>query len=297
MSTFLDIVTAFGTVVAAISVITAFLLYKIQKRDEYLTKVRESLQLLSNNIEELDSILNFELAFELASLLVYSKSTQYRLQQVFNICNEAIKTKRKDEGVRKRIESELGVFGVSFQDSLMNKYTTLISEIKQASTIFYPNYKGLFRFSKACTTLMKNVFMLNKRLLLDEEVIARLVYSELKKQSDPWESFEQFQSALLDHFISLVEVGRIEHTQKDVNCLRKLVEIVYSSHIELTAKEWRNLSREGRKIILQPYDTISTVTGELREAEKCFRSVIDHESSMEYAALVQTIENANSKKD
>lgn len=297
MSTFLEIVTALGTVVAAVSVIAAFILYKIQKRDEHLTRVRDSLQRLSNNMEELDSILNFELAFELASLLVYSDFTQYRLRNVFSICNEAINTNKKDEAVCHRIEEALGVFGVSFQDTLMNKYTALITEIKQASTVFYPNYKGLFRFSKACTMLMKNVFSNYKRILLDEEIIAKLVYGEVTKRKAPWDSYEQFQSALLDDLISLIEMGRIKHSQKDVDCLRKLVDIVYSSHIELTAKEWHNLSKNGRNIVLQPSETISTVTGELREAEKCFRTVIDHDSSMKYSALVQTIELANSEKD
>ena len=64
MNLFLEIITAFGTVVAAISIISAFVLYKIQKRDEHLSKVRESLQVLRNNIEELDTLLNFELAYE-----------------------------------------------------------------------------------------------------------------------------------------------------------------------------------------------------------------------------------------
>ena len=85
MCTFLDVVTACGTVVAAASIIFAFVLYKIQKKDEYLSKVRTALQIFSNDMEELDSLLNFEMAYELSSALVFSKSTEYCLKKYISI--------------------------------------------------------------------------------------------------------------------------------------------------------------------------------------------------------------------
>ena len=81
MSIVLDWITAFGTIIAAGSIISAFLMYKMQKRDEYLTRVRDSLQLLSNDMTELDSLLNYELAYEMASSLVFSESTQYSIHK------------------------------------------------------------------------------------------------------------------------------------------------------------------------------------------------------------------------
>ena len=97
----------------------------------------------------------------------------------------------------------------------------------------------------------------------------------------------------MDNLISILEIGRIEHSQKDVDCLSKLVEIVYSCHIELSSKEWRKLARENKKVEMQPYGSVATVTGELREAEKAFRTIMSHDASMQYAALVQTIEITN----
>lgn len=295
MCTFWDIVTACGTVVAAASIIFAFVLYKIQKRDEYLSKVRTALQLLSNDMEELDSLLNFEMAYELSSALVYSKSTEYCLQKIFKICNDSFNGDKDKDIIRKAIREALGIFGVSFQDTIANKYTNLISDIKQASTIFYPDYKGLFRFSKACTTLMRNVFLNYKALLLDEDLLTKIILQELERRSEPWDSFDNFQKDILDSFISLVEIGRIKHSQKDVDCLSELVEIIYSCHIELSAKEWRKLARENKKVVMQSYDSITTVTGDLREAEKGLRTVMSHDASMQYASLVQTIEITNSK--
>ena len=294
MDIILDYITAFGTIVAAASIIFAFVLYRVQKRDEYLSKVRDSLQLLSNDMAELDSLLNFELAYELASSLVYSKSTQYCLHRIFEICNESIVNKKKEEETKTQIKNALGVFGVSFQDTIVSKYTNLISDIKQASTIYYPDYKGLFRFSKACTTLMRNVFLNYKKLLLSEDLLSRLIYGELVESAEPWDRYDHFQKTLLDHLISVVELGRIKRSQKDVDCLLELVEIVYSSHIELSAKEWHKLAKNTKKIALKPYDTITTVTDDLREAEKCFADIMSHESSIKYAELVKTIEIANS---
>ena len=295
MCTYLDVITACGTVVAAISIISAFILYRIQKRDEYLSKVRNALQRLSNDMDELDSLLNFELAYELSSALIYSKSTEYCLKKIFEFCNSSINAKQELD--QDQVKEALGVFGVSFHDTIANRYTSLISDIKQASTVFYPDYKGLFRFSKACTTLMRNVFASYKRLLLDEDVLTKIIVNNLMDRSEPWESFEDFQKDFLDHLISLVEIGRIKHSQKDVDCLNKLVQIVYSCHIELSSKEWKKLARKNRKIAMQPYESITTVTGDLREAEKGFCSIMSHDAVTQYASLVQTIEITNKESE
>lgn len=297
MDLVIDIITACGTVVAAISIISAFVLYKLQKRDEHLAKVRESLQLLSNGINELDSMLNFELAHELSSSLVYSESSRYCIRRIYEIANIAIDNQQDESATQKSIRETLGVFGISFQETLANKYANLISSIKQASTIFYPDYKGLFRFSKACTTLMRNVFLNYKKVLLDEDLITKLIYQEMIKGHCKWESCEQFEKELTDRLISVIELSRIKHSQNDVDCLVKLLELVYSRHIELSAKEWRKLARANKKIQLLPYDSITTVTGDLREAEKCFRTIMDRDDSMNYSALVQTIEIANPTDD
>ena len=144
---------------------------------------------------------------------------------------------------------------------------------------------------------MRNVFANYKRLLLDEDVLTQIIVKNLMDRSEPWESFEDFQKDFLDHLISLVEIGRINHSQKDVDCLNKLVEIVYSCHIELSSKEWQNLARKNRKIVMQPYESITTVTGNLREAEKGFCSIMSHDAVTQYASLVQTIEIANKESE
>ena len=287
-----DIITALGTVATTASVASGFAIYRLQKRDEYLSEVRGALQRLSCNMEELDSLLNYEFAYELASALVFAEATQYSLERVFQICNECILGNIKKEIAKKRVREALGVFGVSFQDQIVNRYTNLMAEIRQVSVIFYPDYKGLYRFSKACAQMMSNVFQNNKRMLLDEDVLSGLIVDEMILK-DPWDSYEHFQKELLDNLVSLVESGRRKHFQKNINCLRELVDIIVSGHIELTAKEWRNLANSNRKISLKPYNSTETITADLREAEKCFRSVMDHDTSMRYASLVQTIEDSN----
>lgn len=297
MDTFLSIITACGTVVAAISIVSAFVLYKMQKKDEHLKRVREALQLLSNGINELDSMMNFELAYELSSSLVYSDPSCYCIEELCRLSNDAIRNHVNEDAATKSIRKTLGVLGVSFQGSLANKFTNLISSIEQSSTIFYPDYKGLFRFSKACTALMRNVFQNYKKILLDEDIIAKLIYTEMTSGHTEWDSCGAFKKELTDNLISIIEVSRIKHSQKDVDCLVELLELVYSRHIELSAKEWCKLARVNKQIQLLPYGSVSTVTGDLREAEKCFRTILNHDDTMKYLALVQTIENSNKMPD
>lgn len=296
MTSIWDIISALGTIVAALSVICAFILYRIQKRDEYLTKIRESLQTLSYNISELNSILNFELAYEMAYSLVYTEPVQYTIEGLLRICNDAINDKNHNkDNVIKNIESTLMIFGTSFTGAIITKYSDLISETKQASTIFNPNYKGLFRFSKSSVTLMRRILINYKNLILDEELLSELIYNHMIDGSNEWKCTAQFKKELLDHLISIMEISRKNHHQNDVNNLIALVDLVYSRHIELSTKEWNELAKASKKVNLTPYEQTKTVIDDFREAGKCFNSIFSHDDIVQYSSLVQKIEDANTK--
>ena len=294
MVTIWDIISALGTIVAAISIISAFVLYRIQKKDEYLSKVRESLQYLSNGIKELDSILNFELAYEMSFGLVYAEPTSSSVDALFVVCNNAIidQNHDKDEVIR-NIEKVLNIFGTSFTGPLATRYGSIVSEIMQFSTLFYPRYKGLFRFSTTSVRLMRNIFANYKKLLLDEEQVAKLLYDHMVEDCSVWDSVEEFKKVFLDCLISIAEYARRKHHQNDINQIVALVDLVYSRHIELTAKEWNKLARATRKLELLPFGKSGTITGELREAQKCFKTIFSHDDVVKYASLTQKIEDAN----
>ncbi len=289
----LNVVTALGTVVAAISIISMYVLHRIEKREEYLSKVRSVLQMLQNNMEELNGLLNYELAFELVYTLLYNHSSQPCIRKLYEICNSCIANKTDEESSVKLIRSTLGVFGVSFQCELAVRYNELISELKKQSVVFYPQYKGLFRFTKACTTLMRNVFNNNKKFLLDEDLLAQFFYNTLIKDENKWPCFKDFQKELMDNLISILEVRRVKRSQKDVDNLLELTDIIYSVHIELSDREWKKLAWKNRKTQSKPDKEVDTVTGDLREAEKYFRTIMNRDRSNEYASLVQKIEDRN----
>ncbi|MGN1097327.1 MAG: hypothetical protein ACI4SS_00335 [Clostridia bacterium] len=289
----INIITALGTVVAAISIISMFILYRIEKRDEYLSRVRSVLQMLQNNMKELNSLLNYELAFELVYTLLYTPSSQICIKRLYEVCNASILNKTDEETAVNSIRETLGVFGVSFQCELAVRYNELISELKKQSVVFYPQHKGLFRFSNACTTLMRNVFSNYKRMLLDEDYLTKIVYNTMIKDKNEWQCYEDFQKKLMDKLISVLEVGRIEQSQKDVDNLLELTDIIYYTHIELSDRDWKKLARKNRKTQSRPSKEVDTVTGDLREAEKYFRPIMNRDISNEYTSLVQKIEDRN----
>lgn len=293
ISILLNIITALGTIVATISIVSMFVLYKIEKRDEYVAKVRAVLQTLQNNMEELNQLLNYELAYELVYALLYAESSQPCIKKLYKISNNSISDKIDKKTAVESIKATLGVFGVSFQCDLAIRYNGLISELKKQSIIFYPQYEGLFRFSKACTTLMRNVFSNYKKMLLDERFLAELIYNTMIKDKNEWKDFEDFQKNLMDNLISVLEIGRIKHSQKDVDNLLELIDIIYSAHIELPDRDWKKLARKNKKIQSRPYKDIDTITGDLREAEKYFRTILNRDRCIEYASLVQKIEDRN----
>ena len=293
MNDILNGITALGTVVAAVSIISMFVLHRMERREEYLSKVRSVLQMLQNNMEELNGLLDYELAFELVYTLLYAESSQSCIQKLYEICNSSIAGKSDKETASNSIRSTLGVFGVSFQCNLAVRYNELISELKKQSVIFYPQYQGLFRFTKACTMLMKNIFENYKKILLNEKYLTEIIYSAMVNNQNEWRPYEDFQKELMDNLISFLEIRRVEHSQKDVDNLLRLINIVYSIHIELSDRGWRRLAQESRKTQSKPYEEVDTITGELREAEKYFRTIMNRDRSNEYTSLVQKIEDRN----
>ena len=135
ISILLNIITALGTIVATISIVSMFVLYKIEKRDEYVAKVRAVLQTLQNNMEELNQLLNYELAYELVYALLYAESSQPCIKKLYKISNNSISDKIDKKTAVESIKATLGVFGVSFQCDLAIRYNGLISELKKQSII------------------------------------------------------------------------------------------------------------------------------------------------------------------
>lgn len=162
MESIWDVIAALGTVVAAFSIIFAFALYRVQKRDEYLLEVKKSLQMINSDMEKLKSLLSDELICDLCLSLLYSEHTQYCFQSIYKICNNSFNSNKSEDEIKNDIKKALGMIVVPIQTALTNKYDDLISEIEHISVIFHPDYKGLFCFSKACTVMMGNIFLTTK---------------------------------------------------------------------------------------------------------------------------------------
>ncbi len=285
----LEFITALGTIVAVLSIVSAFVLYRIGKRDEYLSKVRYTLQLVQNNMKELNNLLNFELEFELVNTLLFSPATHSKVQKLFIVCNDCIINSVDEKNAKKRINEALGVFGVSFQTELTIRYNDLVQEIRMKTVVFSKSYPGLYRFSKICAIYMRRILFFWKKFLLDEEYLTRLIYSKMVKRRDEWKNFATFRASLMDLLIiDLMDSNDI--VENRIDSLLELVDIVCSVHMKLSNRQWAKLARANRKIKSKPYNEVETIPDDLREAEKYFRPIMDRDSSNKYSALVQKID-------
>ena len=84
---------------------------------------------------------------------------------------------------------------------------------------------------------MNRLFTTYKRMIIDEELLTEVVYNELVCDNEPWNSFEDFQKSFLDYLVSLVGRMQADVSQKDIDCICELVNMVYSAHIELSRRE------------------------------------------------------------
>ncbi len=293
MENILNWLTASGSLATAASVVSAFVLYKKELDNSNTNKIRKALQVLFTNINELNKILGPELAHEMTSSVIYSSESQYSIKEIYNICKDAIEKKTDKNTVIEKIKESLGVFVVSFHNDLSIKYNSLLSEISYQSIVFNPNYQGLYRFTSAVVTWMSNIFVAYKQILINESLLSNFIYNEMVDSHKPFRSYEEFQKELSDNLLSLIETQRISKWQDDIYALLSLVNLIYSTHIELSNSDWNKLKRKIRSISLTPYDVSGKVTDDFREAEKHFRTLLNHDGSMQYISLVQSMESNN----
>ena len=143
---------------------------------------------------------------------------------------------------------------------------------------------------------MNNIFNSYKSFLLDEEKIAKVVYETMVDDNSEWTDYSFFKKELMDNLISLLEVFRIEHHQKDVDDILQLEEMIYSIHIELSDTQWNELVKQTSKNNNDLHKDAITVTGNLRDAEKFFRPIMDRDMSTRYTSLTQKLEDRNTNE-
>ena len=290
MDHIVDVFSVIGSIATAASVYSAFILYKTELRNNYISKVRTAIQVMHTNISELDNTLDHQLAYDIANAVVYSDASAYRINNIFAIVNQAINTNADKDTTISKIKDALGVFVVPFESSRITKYDRLISEISNHAICLNPSYMGLYRFINGATMWMRNILSAYKAMVLDEELLSKFIYNEMIKGKSEYASSDAFQQILLDHLISLLETARREKIQTDVDALTSMASMVYSAHINLSNSSWRNLKRTYAKTQVTPSDKIDTITGEIGECVKYFRSVFTHDQCIEYTKLVQSME-------
>lgn len=293
LNVILDIITSLGTIVATFSIVTAFILYRIQRKDDRLINTQQSLQILHNQAESIKLISDGELLAEMVNTVLYSNQMEHRLKNLYAITIQCKKKHTNHDESCKKFSAVLGVWIAPIQGPLCKRYDETLNAIRNNSLVFYPAYPGLYRFVRASARMLRNMLITYKEILLDEELISENIYSFFVEGSESLEDYESFCDTIQDFLYQLLDVQRKATNQKDLEELLALINIVYGCHSYLTKKEWNKLEKHNKKIKFRESDDIDTLVEEILEAEKGFEIIMSQQDKDLFMSLVSSIRTRN----
>lgn len=293
-----DAITAFGTVIAAISVVAVFVLYRIQKTDEDIARMKQSIQILYNQADSIKLQCNMELFSELVNTAVYSDIMTNRVKNLFAYINRCRKEEIGHDEACTNIQEMLSIWIIPFQGPLSVQYEETVEEIRENALVFYPSYVGLYRFARASARLFRNIIITYKTIVLDERIIAENVFSIfiLGKEGELGD-FEDFRDELRDMILGLLDIQRQWCSQDDMDEMLAIINIVYESHIKSSKKEWKQMKRDSRKIKMKSSNEIDTIPEEILETKRCFERIMSKDDQNLFTSFAESILDRNNKWD
>ncbi len=291
-----DLIMVIASIVAALSIFTGFFQYRLTTRDEYAAGLRQVLSQTNNDFRELDRMLNIDLTHELAECVVYSEFLAPTIEQLYASLFET--TEASNEIEKKELIKELiPPITVAASSHTLRKYNVTVSRLRASLAVYAYDFPALERILSQSLLMLENMRTSIVRLVRDEELWALLVMHLTNQDIDSEDEFKQ--GLVVGLVVGLVSTCllRIQRTQKTINDLREIVDLLSLTYLPASADVLVEQSRyERSKTYLPPKET-RTITADLREAEKGLSGLMDQSTALRYRELVARIEERYRKDE
>ncbi len=283
---------AAGSILTGFSILAGFYLYQNTKQDEFSSLTRKKLIKIREICHELNKLVTYDLAHEVAETVVFSSSITYELTKLINNIKDE---STPNEEIEKYVKDNFPNVTTPISSPLIGNIESIISDAKTDIGELRITFPGLYRVVSPILSVLSIIVYHHKQITRDDDLWEEFLIKILEKRKD--ESVEDIQHTLQKLFLALCHKKVIEHDQDDINDLLSALDLTLDAYLDKTNKELADISRKERSVKFTPTSQTKTISDDLREAEKVLGNVLTSEEEKSYRELVVKFEQRNSSKE
>lgn len=287
-----QISTTVGAIVAALSILSGYQLYRKSKKDAYVDKINSLLLDFTNSCNEMDRYLDNELIHDMVYSIIYRDDFTDMLTVLINNISEKPDIISDDEKLEKFIKETLPSVTHPILSVICKQYDQLGKEIILKASFIKSDFPALYRLIISVNGLFSAISRNNKYLLHDDNVWEKMVAYVIKEEAPNYE-INNFKSKLLLYFVGILhEKSKDAQDQEDINCMITIVKMIipkYSVHIN------RNVYKTSRKEKSEKMkEDCPTLIEDFLEVEKVIkRFLLSPDEVLEYRTLITELKERN----
>lgn len=258
-----QIATTISVVISTLTLLSAYSLYRMGKRDSYVKELRNILISYQYNSERLNNLVTFDISHELVHTVLNSQQVDRLMNSIFE---EYFVTNKSKEDLKMYLD-DIYPITVSIHTELLSQYGDLLKTNSQIASRIYTDFPSLYRVYEAVNTIFSQTIEISKNMVRDEDIFRNAIF-EAYDEKEKLPSIDLFKENIFFSFMSLIQSKHSEHDQKDINDVLKLLGITTNGLMRLNDNKIIDQKKNEQKISYREYDKTETIFEDLLEAEK-----------------------------
>lgn len=288
-----EIFNILGTIITCISVVSAFVLYRFQKRDEHVNKVINTLQQQYGNIQTLIRLYtNGYISYEIAKEVVDSEESEHAMKEMYELYKLNKAQKSNLPNIESEISNQINRLGGYFKGYYMCKFDDLLENTSKLSSVYCSKYRGLYYFMDICIYSLRHAMeaLVTKELYLD---IVKVFFFSEDRDSEYFvdvDTYDDFKHSFFDWILNYLYFANLGYLFQYIHCIGELNKLVCVSHIMLPMRKWHKLAYVNfSKDLNFSLESLECATSRFSMLKKYFSIVFDEKQFKEYDRLVAEI--------
>jgi hypothetical protein len=267
---------AIGALVAASSLAWGLWSYRMTKRHEYITGLRQTVRDCMATCERIRLLLPYDLAHEITSSVVYSKEMAFVFKELYKkFFEQKVKEEVAKAELERYLKDEFEPVGVSIHTPLTDAFVDLTYSTTSEIEHYQSDYPALYRVLYAVNYIFIQITKHYRGKVRDVEEWRKAVRSVFEQHRGRINSPEELQSYIVVYFVNALEADRKRYFQAEIDDHLGILNLVAKAYL---AKPERQLLSQGKQERKEDYAPVQYVTTEedLKEAEKGLQYALDY---------------------
>jgi len=267
--TLANISTTIGTIISTLTLVSAFQLYKLSKRDNYIKEIRNVLISYQYNSNSLNNLITYDISHELSYHVIYSNQLDRILTKLHSECFQSGKTKKE----LKEYLKTLPPITVSIHTELLKQYNELLKLNSEQSSKIYTDFPSLYRVYEAINFIFNQTIQITKSIVRDEDIYADIVVS-IFKNKDKIKNPDDLKESIYHDFMRILQRKLSESDQDDINDALSILTLTTNSLMRLSDKALFSHMKKEKRIVYKELDETDNIFSDLLEAEKGLKLIL-----------------------